>query len=379
MKKKLFIYAAVFMMCLVAMPKIHALNLNSATSLSGEATITSEDENVNVSVKYSAKELNIEEEDESASKDGRPGGSAWLGIKITKPADASEDAVYWNLDSNGKISKIKKFSDYADKGNANELSAWSGVSFNAIYSAKISGSDVISKKWVFDWDNDGTEDQTFTVEIEIEDITLKKDGKNIYPLADLASVRLLNPTSATISDDKSNFVTIKYNDAFTLDWAQADETLERPVDGWWVGIEVTAPTGYDALATFKTRRNNGEYSEPYKFNDEKDEGKDNVLSAWVLINEKYLRENENITFDLAFDWNNDGEYEQTITQIIPTANVTIEKDGEVVDPNVVEEPDNEPEVPNTFDGIALYLGFGIVALIGLVSCIVLFKKKAINR
>ncbi len=379
MKKKILFYVFVLMIGFSILPKAYALTLNSATDLSGGASITSEDENKNVLIKYGAKTLKIDEADPSASKDGRPGGSAWLGFKITKPTDASADAIYWNLDADGTKSKIKKFSDYADDGHSNELSAWSGISFDRIYEAMMAGNDTISRKWIFDWDNDGKEDQTFTVEIKLSDITLNNStGSKIYPLSELGSVRLLNPTSATLSNDKSNFVTVKYNDKFSLEWVAKDDSIDRPVDGWWVGLEITAPAGYDSNATFKTRRNDGEYSDPYKFVDEKDDGKD-VMSAWVLINEEYLRNNETITFDFVFDWNNDGEYEQTITEIIPTANVTIKKDGEVVDPNKVEEPSDDTEVPNTFDGIALYFGFGMISLIGLVGCVLLFRKKMLNK
>ena len=384
MKKKFFVGIAAFVAGIALIPSALAVNFGTATSITSGGTVTG-DGTATVKIAFDKADLTIEASQAGGPNLGaRPEGYGWLGIKITAPSDVvTEKANYYTVNTKGEKSGVKSYKDLKDSSSDADkvISLWSGINFDTLNTALAKGSDV-TMSYYFDWDGNDTVDQTFIVSVAPKNVTLKKESNNVYPLESLPKVipLLPNQEDVNVTGDGTNFVTITYKNAFELEWVEKNQDgVERPVDGWWIGVRFdpeTAKTG----ATFKTRANGGEWSTAYKYDDEKDQGED-YISGWILLNEEKIARLENYVFEWTFDWDNDGIYEQTVTQIIPVKNVTLSKDGETVYPKeeVKEEPKVEEETPNTYDGISLYLILGGLSLIGLVGLVLaLKKKKSIN-
>ena len=113
----------------------------------------------------------------------------------------------------------------------------------------------------------------------------------------------------------------------TLSWATADASVGRTEAGWSVGIKVTAPTGYNEEdAKFKLNND-----APSSFKDKKN---GDAITLWVPVDAEKLRmanlENGGSYCNTySFDWNGDGEYEQTVVQKYDAANTVLEDETNV--------------------------------------------------
>ncbi len=384
MKKKFLVGVAAFVAGVAMIPSALAVNFGTAASITSGGNVTGGTTDT-VKIVYESAELNIAPAQAGGQNlEARPDGYGWLGIKITAPTDVNYNkANYYAVNVKGEKSETKLYKDYKDVAGEEDkvISLWSGINFDTLNTALTKGSDV-TMSYYFDWDGNDTVDQTFIVSIDPKKVTLKKESNNVYPLESLPKVipLLPNQDDVNVTGDGTNFVTITYKNAFELEWVKKDQDgIVRPVDGWWIGVRFDPETEKTG-ATFKTRANGGEWSKEYQYDTEKDQGED-YISGWILLNEEKIAGLENYVFEWTFDWDNDGIYEQTVTQIIPVKNVTLSKDGETVYPKeeVKEEPKVEEETPNTYDGISLYLILGGVSLIVLVGLVLaLKKKKSIN-
>ena len=112
----------------------------------------------------------------------------------------------------------------------------------------------------------------------------------------------------------------------TLAWVEGNALR---AEGWWVGIDAVAPEGYSADATLKVKADTAtEYSAAMRFEDVKDGEKD--VQLWFSVSseslEQYASEGKNISRTYAFDWDADGEYEQTIVfSVVPSEKIVLTK------------------------------------------------------
>ncbi len=139
-------------------------------------------------------------------------------------------------------------------------------------------------------------------------------------------------TGSTSETSEGNVVTttVSYT-RLNLDFAEADPDIDRNVNGWWVGIIVTAPTSVNGEEAAKKVKygfdadvKDGKFvTEGYSFFDAKD-GEWNV-GMWKRVDKAQLEGAENpytlITY--YYDWNGDGNVDQKIVVQIDPTNITL--------------------------------------------------------
>ncbi len=141
--------------------KVTAIN-NKDVILSGEVTnVVDDSDPSNVKLRYNNLNLKIIEENLSV---GRKGDAAWLGFRITKPSEATEDAV---VTRSGATIKIDDEGVYYTK-----------ITADILQNALLEGHD-LEKKYEFDWNNDKVIDQTVTFIISPETIILKDKDSDL--------------------------------------------------------------------------------------------------------------------------------------------------------------------------------------------------------
>ncbi len=275
----------------------------------------------NVSVVVDEATLEWAAADESID---RPKDGWWAGIKVTAPKGVDVTKVSYRVKTTGEYSAPASFE--ADKNGDDYLDIWQYISPEKI--EKYIADDKPIKVWCqFDWDgNDEFEQEiTFTVNPN-GNIVLMKDGAQAYPYGTVDTY-----TGGTVADNGSSNVSVVVDDV-TLEWAAADESIDRPVDGWWAGIKVTAPAGVDASKVSYRYKTDAEkdYSDAASFNDDKT-GAD-YIDIWQLVTpekiEKCLDEDKPLKIWCEFDWDGNDEYEQEITfELDLTGNIVLMKEG----------------------------------------------------
>lgn len=146
---------------------------------------------------------------------------------------------------------------------------------------------------------------------------------------DLDGATVTTYTGGKVSYDDDNNVTVVIEET-ELNWVEANELR---AEGWWVGIDVVAPEGFSENASYKVKTNpKAEYGEAKLFKDYKDS--ENDIQLWYPVSpdslEKFAAENRNLIMTYAFDWNANGEYEQTIVfSVVPSSKIVLKKDGQV--------------------------------------------------
>ncbi len=142
-------------------------------------------------------------------------------------------------------------------------------------------------------------------------------------------------TSGTITNNGTANVEVLVENT-TLAWVEGNALR---AEGWWVGIDVVAPTDFSADATYKVKTNpTAEYGDAKSFAEMKDG--ENDIQLWFPVSaeslEKFASENRNLTLVYAFDWDANEEYEQTIVfSVVPSEKIVLTKNGEQVYPKIV--------------------------------------------
>ncbi|MGM9553997.1 MAG: InlB B-repeat-containing protein [Faecousia sp.] len=259
---------------------------------------------------------------------GRYQDGWWIGIKVTAPegmSDAELTTVKYQR-GNGSIGEFWKSKDSSNAPHY--ITLWGLVNEEYLATA-LNGGTHLSYQWKFDWTgSDFAEDMTqvVTIDIDPQNIVLKKsdDASYQYPsdplygtldsLTDGMAVDnsdLTHPTASSIDGGKVELL-----------WAPKDTSIGRYQDGWWVGVKINAPEGmeYDFAAEdnnpvyYQRRVNGGEWSDRKNFNVLKDSSTaPHYLTFWMPLTEESWEANQELSYDLRFDWNRDGIYEQTMT------------------------------------------------------------------
>lgn len=136
---------------------------------------------------------------------------------------------------------------------------------------------------------------------------------NVFALEGFGSVEGLTGTSS-VENENSNNITLKFDDV-TLNWAAANTGIGRDRDGWWLGVKFTAPTGINEENVANAKIKRGGEIKP--FTDVKDGNY--FFNAWLYVDN--LTE-ENVG-SYEFDWDGDGEFEQTINIKISKAKLNL--------------------------------------------------------
>ena len=283
---------------------------------------------------------------------GRTKDGWWAGIKMTAPnLDASvlENATYESF-AYGTSEPVKnksfwKNQDSKETDEQHYITLWTFVNEENLNKASSTEEGVISTSWSFDWNNDGTNEQTVTTQISPKSVILNKEGKQVYPVQPGTVTAITNEKNAVIDDKDSANIVVSYKDKLELEWSPTDKTVGRTKDGWWTGIKMTAPNldeavlknaTYDSLANGTTDWVEGK--DFWKNQDSKETDEQHYITLWTFVNEEDLNDaltlNNSIATSWRFDWNNDGIMDQTVTtQINPSeVEIILNKDNKQVYP-----------------------------------------------
>lgn len=163
---------------------------------------------------------------------------------------------------------------------------------------------------------------------------------------DLGTVNLITPGGSIDKDDPAD-IKVSFSD-LELEWSEADTSVGRNVDGWWVGINMTAPKAYGKEVLQFAKYQNWPYTaetwsdevkEFWKFKDSPDSDEEDAvhyITLWAFVDVARLinaiQNSEEITTQWHFDWNNDKTYEQTVSIIIDPASVELKQGDDSVYP-----------------------------------------------
>lgn len=184
----------------------------------------------------------------------------------------------------------------------------------------------------------------------------------------LATVESLTDGDSIDAADQAKLV-VNYNNT-KLDWFEADPSIDRTVDGWWIGIRVKAPSEMDDEALqqskFKMAAEGDGYSFWENMNSDAEKEEPRYIDIWYLINEDKLNDaksnkaNHEKTF--YFDWDGSGDYEQDITISVDPNTTTLYKKNVQVYPRyaTVEKLTGAPAI--TDDGETVTLQYDKVEL-----------------
>ncbi len=175
--KKLFLTLTLFLLVMVS--PVYALGfenvtvLNNSDSYKGGTPKIEGNGTRNVTITFDAAKLKIVEKDLDL---GRPIDAAWLGVKVVAPKDVPiatlKQAKYT---SNGSEPELFWSSQDSNKSESQEdehyIYVYGAVTEEHLTNATKKGT-MIKYTWLFDWDNDGDNDQTVTILINPEELVL---------------------------------------------------------------------------------------------------------------------------------------------------------------------------------------------------------------
>ncbi len=155
-------------------------------------------------------------------------------------------------------------------------------------------------------------------------------------------------SGGTVTDANGEKAVATFDDV-TLIWSPAEPSIGRVNDGWWLGVKMTAPADMTKEADFTnvtyqrcTSAANNTWTDGMSFWNAQDSKKDaedteRYLTMWGIVNEGYLNDaianNTTVNFAWRFDWNADGEYEQTAELKVKPQNIKLIKDEVQVYPS----------------------------------------------
>ena len=135
-----------------------------------------------ISVVYSDVTLNWYAADLSV---GRYADGWWAGFKIFAADPYTQDMVKSVMYSNdGTVNLVKSFYKNQDSDNSQDgtiyMGAWVPINDINLETALKSGKTILNWTYKFDWNGDNIVDQTITVDVDINKLTLMKDGNIHY-------------------------------------------------------------------------------------------------------------------------------------------------------------------------------------------------------
>ncbi len=271
---------------------------------------------------------------EAAPQLGRSVDGWWAGIKVTAPSAMKLKADFTNVTYKSREgtswSAPKSFwnAQDSDKNTVETeryLTMWGLMIPEFLSNAKENNVNM-TYAWQFDWNGDGVYEQMVMLKIDPDMVTLKEaDGTQVYP--SLGTVSTI--TGGTVEGSGTGNVTVTA-DNLSLNWSKADLDIGRNVDGWWAGIKITAPAWVDFAnsdVNYQSQVGNADWSSVKSFNTNKDS--DDYMTLWTVLTPEKLKvaeeAGENIVTRWKFDWDGDGEYEQTVEFVIVPGNITLNK------------------------------------------------------
>ncbi len=262
----------------------------------------------------------------------------WVGIKVVAPESLEmEFATYQRQTSIGwtEAKLFKNAKDSADGAAEAYIELWGLLNEQYLNDAKAQNKNV-HYGYRFDWDGNGEYEDVLHMEVVPTATTLNKDGKVVYPVA--AGYATVNTISGgmQINGNCSDVVSAIHNQVTVLNWVAADANVGRGQDGWWLGIDVIAPSDVDlSKVTYQNKGSDG-WGVAKSFNQYKDTA--NSIQLWGLLNETYLTNavanNKKLNYQWRFDWNGDSVYEQLVMITIDPALVILhDSNGDQVYPS----------------------------------------------
>lgn len=167
----------------------------------------------------------------------------------------------------------------------------------------------IEYSYTFKWDED-TEEEV-KVKVELAGLTLKKDGKSIYP-SSAALGEIKNQSEGYESSDVGDMITkmITNISNVTLQYMTATENEEIPGDGWYMYYTIEIPNGADSSkATYKKKLLSG-WGEALPFGEGETQKMYIPITPAELLDA--LENDKSLTHAIEYDMNGDGVYEQLV-------------------------------------------------------------------
>lgn len=268
----------------------------------------------------------------------------WVGVKIVAPDSVTEDNVgdvhYSNDGTDNLSGEFEKSKDGIEDGRY-YMGCWVPVQQEYLEGA-LNADANLAWTYKFDWTGDQAVDQTFQIVVDPSNITLNKDnqiycqtvdGKFTYRNGMSVQGGEIQPITegGTVS---GNTITVENA---SLDWYAADPKVGRYQDGWWVGVNIVAPSSVtDSNVNAVKYSNNGSSTlngDFGKSNDGKLADGRYRMGCWLPVSQEYLENalnaNANLTWTYKFGWA-DGKYvDQTFQIYVDPSNITLNKDGEI--------------------------------------------------
>lgn len=235
----------------------------------------------------------------------------WVGLKVTAPQNVNMETAKYKMGGTEMLFKEGKHSQ--DSASEQYIELWSQVEEDAL----TSESPIYI--WSFDWDGDGTYEQTLTLNVYASRTILKDKGGNwVYP----APGQVTSYSGGSITSNGTANVTVTIEE-LSLECSKPGDTY---AEGWWAGIRVNAPEGMDnnslKKATYQVQTGD-DASQSQSFWDNKgSQESDSVqfISLWVQLTPELVEEEADLTTTYWFDWDGDGTKEQTVTFTLAFSN-----------------------------------------------------------
>lgn len=182
--KKIFLVLAVFL--LVMVPQVSALTIenisvtDNSDSYKGGSPKIEGNGTANVTITFDAANIKIVAAKPSI---GRTIDAAWLGVKVVAPKDVAiatlKEATYVNSPSTTEKSFWANQDSTKSESQSDEhyINVFGAVTKEKLEAATKAGT-MIKYTWEFDWNNDDTNDQSVTIVINPENVTLTAKDNN---------------------------------------------------------------------------------------------------------------------------------------------------------------------------------------------------------
>ena len=131
-------------------------------------------------------------------------------------------------------------------------------------------------------------------------------------------------------DGNTAHVELSYNE-LNLKWFKADYSIGRNADGYWVGYRIDAPSFIDSEEKAQKigyhRRNGGATDWTSRSFMEVKDG-EWYMTGWAQVTQQVLDKHEEpfVLYEAEFDWDGNGDYEQSVTIKINPKSTVLETD-----------------------------------------------------